>query len=294
MAAETDVRVVSSDVSESAGQSQAVAATASRRDAWLRRRKQSLRRMVVVLVLLAVWQAYVTITDVQSLLFPSPLEVWNALVDDIASTRIPDATFVTVRTLVIGTAAGLSVGFTLAALSILSRPGNDLLAVLTSVFTPLPSIAILPLAMIWFGLSTTALVVVIMNSTIWPVAINTDMGFRSVSPTVQRVGKNLGLSKPRMVVDVLFPAALPYLLSGLKTAWAFGWRTVVAAELVFGVAGGSAGLGWYINESRYFLNTSQVFAGLVVISALGILIDGFFRSLERITVERWGMTAATA
>ena len=99
----------------------------------------------------------------------------------------------------------------------------------------------------------------------------------------------LGLRGPRLVIDVLLPAAMPYILTGLKTAWAFGWRTVVAAELVFGVAGSQGGLGWYINTARYYLQTSQIFAGLVVISVLGIVVEGVFSAIESRTVVRWGM-----
>ena len=133
------------------------------------------------------------------------------------------------------------------------------------MLNPLPSIAVLPLAILWFGLSTTALIVVIANAVIWPIAINVEPGFRTANPTVVAVGRNIGLSGWRLVRDVLMPAALPHTISGLKTGWAFGWRTIIAAELVFGVAGSGGGLGNFINDARYFLRTPDVFAGLVTI-----------------------------
>jgi NitT/TauT family transport system permease protein len=173
--------------------------------------------------------------------------------------------------------------------AVFSQLGHDALSVLSSILNPLPSIAILPLAMIWFGLTPTAIIVVIVQATIWPIAINTDTGFRTISQTTQMVARNLGLHGLRMVVDVMLPAALPHILSGLKAAWAFGWRTVVAAELVFGVAGSAGGLGWYINNARYYLQTANIFAGLVMISILGILVELLFTLIERQTVIRWGM-----
>ena len=130
---------------------------------------------------------------------------------------------------------------------------------------------------------------VVALATIWPVALNTDNGFRTISATTQLAARNLGLRGWKLVVDVLLPAALPAIVTGLKSAWAFGWRTVVAAELVFGVAGSSGGLGWYINNARYFLQTADIFAGLVVISVLGIVVEALFGLLERRTVVRWGM-----
>jgi NitT/TauT family transport system permease protein len=247
---------------------------------------------LILAVLIAAWQAYVTAAQVKPLLFPSPAAVAEALARDLASFSIPRSTLTTLQFLVIGTVVGAALGLLLAAFSITSPVGHDLLAILTSIFNPLPGVAILPLAMIWFGLTPTAIIFVVAYATVWPIAISTDMGFRTVSPTLQMVARTLGLKGFRLVADVLLPAALPHLLSGLKVAWAFGWRTVVAAELVFGVAGAQGGLGWYINTARYFLETPRVFAGLVVISLLGIAVEYAFRLVEFRTIERWGMKKA--
>jgi NitT/TauT family transport system permease protein len=107
------------------------------------------------------------------------------------------------------------------------------------------------------------------------------------------VGRNLGLRGFKLVKDVLMPAALPHTISGLKTGWAFGWRTIIAAELVFGVAGGGGGLGYFINDSRYFLRIPDVFAGLVTIALIGIALDVVFTWIERRTVIKWGMKSGT-
>jgi NitT/TauT family transport system permease protein len=160
------------------------------------------------------------------------------------------------------------------------------------MLNPLPSIAILPLAILWFGLSTTSLIFVIANAVTWPIAINVSMGFRTVNPTVLAAGRNIGLRGWRLVKDVLLPAALPHTIAGLKTGWAFGWRTIIAAELVFGVAGGNGGLGNYINDARYFLRIPEVFAGLVSIALIGIALEYVFTLVERRTVVRWGMKTA--
>ncbi len=110
-----------------------------------------------------------------------------------------------------------------------------------------------------------------------------------------RVGQNIGLSGPRLVWGILLPAAFPYLLTGLKIGWAFAWRTIIAAELVFGVTGSKGGLGWYIYRNRFELNTAEVFAGLLTIIAIGLLVEGLvFHSVERRTVVRWGMQAQGA
>lgn len=252
----------------------------------------AVRYGLTLLVMLAIWQAYVTIAHVSPLLVVAPAAVLQSVWKDLIDGQIPAATAITLRTLLIGIGFGATLGFVFASFAVFSIVGRDVLAVLTAVLNPLPAIAILPLAMIWFGLTPTSIVFVVALATIWPVAINVDAGFRTVSPTLQMVARNLGLRGPRLVLDVLIPAAMPHMLTGLKTAWAFGWRTVVAAELVFGAAGSAGGLGWYINNARYYLLTAQIFGGLLVISILGILVESLFGIVERRTIVKWGMTRA--
>jgi NitT/TauT family transport system permease protein len=93
-----------------------------------------------------------------------------------------------------------------------------------------------------------------------------------------------------LVISILLPAAFPALLAGLKIGWAFAWRTLIAAELVFGVSSGSGGLGWYLFENKNSLQTPEVFGGLLMIIFIGLLVDGvIFSTIERHTVRKWGM-----
>jgi NitT/TauT family transport system permease protein len=251
-----------------------------------------LRYTLISAGLLVAWQLYVSLSGVSPLLVASPLATGQQLVLDISDGQLPSATLATLQNLAVGMVLSIVLGLVLASLSTFTRFGRDLLTVLTALLSPLPGIAILPLAMLWFGLTPSAIIAVIVLSGIWPIAANTDTGFRTIGATTRMVALNLGLSKVRTITDVFLPAALPHLLSGLRLAWAFGWRTVVGAEIVFGVAGSTEGLGWYINNARYFLNPPAIFAGLVVISALGIVLDALFLLIERNTVEKWGMKQA--
>jgi NitT/TauT family transport system permease protein len=104
------------------------------------------------------------------------------------------------------------------------------------------------------------------------------------------VGRNYGLKGPRFVAKILIPAALPSILTGLKIGWAFAWRTLIAAELVFGVSSGKGGLGWYIFENKNMLDIPAVFAGLFTVILIGLLVENvIFRNIEAVTVRRWGM-----
>ncbi len=171
-----------------------------------------------------------------------------------------------------------------------TRIGADFLETLTAMFNPLPSIALLPLAMVWFGLGDFSIEFVLIHAVLWSVALNTYIGFRAVSPTWRMVGQNYGLSHLLLVMRILIPGAFPNILAGLKIGWAFSWRTVIAAELVFGSSSGRGGVGWYIYQNKNLLEIPQVFAGLLSVILFGFFVENVvFRTIERRTVVRWGM-----
>lgn len=247
------------------------------------------RRSLIVVTLALAWEVYGR--WVQSpLLFPTFLDTLQALLDGVLSGVIPQRLVVTLQTLVIGYAIGLVLAGMLTTLAVTTRIGTDLLATLTSMFNPLPAIALLPLALLWFGLGQPSLVFVIIHSVLWAVALNMQTGFLAVSETLRMAGRTFGLRGLRFVFGILLPAAFPSILAGLKIGWAFAWRTLIAAELVFGVSSGRGGLGWYIFENRNLLDTPSVFAGLLTVMAVGLFIESVvFRVIENRTVRRWGM-----
>ena len=201
-----------------------------------------------------------------------------------------DSIGTSMRVLLIGYASGLLLAAILSVLAITTRVGNDVLETLTAMFSPLPAIALLPLALIWFGLGIGSIVFVLIHSVLWPVALNTHSGFRSVSSTLRMVGRNYGLRGLPYVGLILIPAAFPSILAGLKIGWAFAWRTLIAAELVFGVTSGTGGLGWYIYQNKNSLEIPSVFAGLLSVIVVGLLVDNLiFRVVEARTIQRWGM-----
>jgi NitT/TauT family transport system permease protein len=131
---------------------------------------------------------------------------------------------------------------------------------------------------------------VLVHSVLWPFALATFTGFQSVPDTHRLVGRNYGLTGVRYVALILIPSASPSIISGLKIGWAFAWRTLIAAELVFGVSASKGGLGWFIFRNRNELFTDKVFAGLATVIMIGLAVEfGLFRVLEAATVRRWGL-----
>ena len=249
----------------------------------------AVRKCLLLLMLATVWQVYSTVLN-NPLLFPKFSDTLGAFYDNIMNGVLLQRGWFSIKVLLMRYAAGLFLAGTLTAFAITSRIGNDFLETLTSMFNPLPAIALLPLALIWFGLGNGSLVFVLIHSVLWPVALNTHSGFMSVSQTMRMVGRNYGLSGPRYVAKILIPAAFPSILTGMKIGWAFAWRTLIAAELVFGVSSGSGGLGWFIYENKNQLEIANVFAGLFSVIIIGLFVENFiFRNIELKTVRKWGM-----
>lgn len=247
------------------------------------------RKLLIALVLLAAWQGLATVMD-NSLLLPTATDTLRAFLHGMVSGELLLKAGNSLSMLLKGYALGVFCALVLTSLAVSTRLGRDVLSLLTTMFNPLPSIALLPIALLWFGLGENSILFVLVHSVLWPLALSTFSGFQSVSPTLRMTGRNYGLRGVKLVLFVLIPAAMPAILSGLRVGWAFAWRTAIAAELVFGTSSGSGGLGWYIYENRNELNTDQVFAGLIAVVVIGLIVEHVvFDTLERLTVRRWGM-----
>jgi NitT/TauT family transport system permease protein len=248
-----------------------------------------LRKIFILVVLAGAWEIYGRWLD-NPLLVPPFSAAVQALIADIADGVIPARALSSIQVLLVGFAAGTILAGLLTVFAISTRIGTDFLETMTAMFNPLPAIALLPLALIWFGLGAGSLVFVLVHSVMWAVALNTLAGFRGVSMTVRMVGRNYNLKGLRFVGRILIPAAFPSILAGLKIGWAFAWRTLIAAELIFGVSSGKGGIGWYIFENKNQLNIPEVFAGLLTIILIGLAVENVvFRFIEIRTVQRWGM-----
>jgi NitT/TauT family transport system permease protein len=248
-----------------------------------------LRKLLILVVLALIWEAYGRALN-NDLLFPTFSATARAFFDAILSGVLPARAWASIKVLLMGYACGVVLAALLTALAIMSRIGTDFLETMTSMFNPLPAIALLPLALIWFGLGNGSLIFVLVHSVTWAIALNTHSGFLSVSNTLKMVGRNYGLTGPRYIWKILIPAAFPSILTGLKIGWAFAWRTLIAAELVFGVSSGKGGLGWFIFENKNTLDIPNVFAGLLTVIIIGLVIENvIFRTIENQTIGRWGM-----
>ncbi|EME00659.1 MULTISPECIES: ABC transporter permease [Stutzerimonas stutzeri subgroup] len=248
-----------------------------------------LRKALILIALALIWELAARYQG-NDLLLPSFLQTARAFFEGIGSGELLEKVAISLSVLVKGYLVGIALAFALTTLAVSTQLGRDLLSTLTSMFNPLPAIALLPLSLLWFGLGENSLIFVLVHSVLWALALNTYAGFLGVSETQRMAGRNYGLKGLRFVLFILIPAALPSILAGLKIGWAFAWRTLIAAELVFGASSGKGGLGWYIFQNRNELYTDKVFAGLAAVILIGLLVENLvFATVERLTVKRWGM-----
>ena len=247
------------------------------------------RKTAILVFLMVVWEVGARMLGNEQL-FPTCVATDVAFVRGVASGELIHKVWASLKVLLIGYWAGIALAAVLTAIGIASKIGTDFLETLTSMFNPLPAIALLPIALIWFGLGNGSLVFVLVHSVLWAVALNTHSGFLAVSNTMRMVGRNYGLGGFTYVTKILIPAAFPSILTGLKIGWAFAWRTLIASELVFGVSSGSGGLGWFIYENKNMLEIPNVFAGLLTVILIGLVVENLvFRTIENNTVRKWGM-----
>lgn len=189
-----------------------------------------------------------------------------------------------------GLLIGAGIALACSVLSIRFEGFGAVYQAIVALCDPLPGIALMPLAILWFGTGAGSIVFLIVHSVVWPLSRSLTEGFCATPAMYLEIGRNIGLGRLGLMRAIYLPASLSYALLGLKTGWARAWRAVISAEMVFGMAGGKAGIGWYIFTARYQMDTAGAFASLVVIIAASLAVEyGFFRTIERLTLKRWGM-----
>ena len=247
------------------------------------------KQLLVLFVLLLIWEAIVRIDHINPLILPAPSRIARKFFELLGNGTLLTAAWNTFFVLLESVAIGTAIAIVLAAIGVFTSLGGLVLRTLASVMNPLPGVALLPLVIIWLGFGHVSMIVVVLNTVVWVVAINLYTGFQTTPLTLRRVARSLELSSFAMLRDVYLPSAIPSALTGLRMAWSYGWRTIISVELVLGATSGQSGLGTMIYSARYNFDTDELFSGLVAIVLIGFAIEQMIRYVERKTAVRWGM-----
>lgn len=221
------------------------------------------------------------------LVFPSPHEVGNALLAGVRDRSIPIAVLASMQRMVVGyvlsVIVGVMLGIALERWVWLDNSVGSFVMGLQS----LPSICWLPLALLWFGLNERAILFVVVMGALFTITTATQDGIRSVPPLLVQAGRTLGASRGKLYFEVIIPAALPSILTGLKAGWSFAWRSLMAGELLYS----DLGLGRILTTGRELGDMALVLATIVVIIGVGMVANAiFFNSIESAVRRRWGLT----
>jgi len=236
-------------------------------------------------VLLIVWAVGWEIARPALVTLPSPLEVWQTVRRLWDSGQLQANTSASMYRWALGFGVGVVSGLVFGFVAGLSPLIARMVEPVVSFFMSISGIVWLPIAIVWFGLGTPTVVFIIWNSVFFLIFANTVLGVRSVAPVLEDGVRTLGASRVHIVTRVLIPGALPHILEGLRSGLGFGWRALIAAEII----GAISGLGAMIYQAKEFLRSDVIVAGVIIIAAIGLSLDALLGLVERRTVERWGL-----
>ncbi len=240
------------------------------------------------ITLLWIWHLLVLAKVWSPVLLPDPISVWEYLKGAAEDGTLVQASMVTMRRLLAGYVVGIAVGLPLGLLTARFKFCEDTIGVLALGLQTLPSVCWVPLALLWFGQTETAMLFVVIMGTLWSVIIATDNGVGNVPPIFARAARTMGSKGLHTWFRVILPASLPFIVSGMKQGWAFAWRSLMAAEIYVTILTGF-GLGYLLHYGRELNAMDQVIGVMLVIVVIGLLVDKIvFAPWERFLHRRWG------
>ena len=250
--------------------------------------KRTLVATVFFLALVLIWQAATMTGRWSPVLLPPPQAVIEYLWDALQDGTLIEGTRVTLQRLLIGYAIGIVIGLPLGLLTSTSDYFQDTVGALALGLQTLPSVCWVPLALLWFGQTETAMLFIVVMGTVWSVVLATNTGARTIPPIYACAGRTVGSEGFDKWTRVILPAALPFVVSGMKQGWAFAWRSLMAAEIFVTILTGF-GLGHLLQYGRELSAMDQVIGIMVVIVLIGLIADkALFSPWERFLHRRWG------
>src|SRR3954468_13425726 len=238
--------------------------------------------------LIAAWWIVTELQVFPRAFLPGPAEVVRSFGSLVYTGVLPEYLQDSLVRLAVGSFWGIALGIPLGILVGLSHRAHRALWPLLMFFQAIGDIAWLPILVIWFGYGLTTMTVVIVYTVIFPVILNTVLGVRSIPINMHRAALSLGASRTRMLWEVVLPGALPNIMTGLRNGLGYGWRALIATEIIVG----TSGIGFLMFDARRAGSVVEILLGMVVLGLLWYAVDGgILAPLERRTVQRWGLVA---
>jgi NitT/TauT family transport system permease protein len=234
-------------------------------------------RILLILAVLAVWEAVVRVFDIPSFILPPPSNVFMALYRGFASTMYFGHIATTLMETFLGFVVGCTMAFTLGVAVALSRRTEYFLYPFIVMFQAMPKVALAPIIIIWFGLGITSKVVTAALVAFFPLLVNTIVGLRSSEEDRVNLMRSLAASRWQIFWMLQLPNAMPYIFAGLEIAMIFALLGAIVAELV----GAESGLGMLIQSMNFTMDVAGQFSVLLILSALGLILNGIVTAFRR-------------
>jgi taurine transport system permease protein len=249
-------------------------------------RVPALRAFVPFIPILALWAIVAEMEIFPRAFFPGPVEVVRSFMTLTYKGILPAYLEDSLVRLVVGALAGMALGIPLGILVGLSATAHRVLWPVLLFFQAIGDIAWLPILLIWFGFGLTTMTFIIVYTVLFPVVLNTVLGVRSVPVDMHRAAQSLGASRARILWEVVLPGALPNIITGLRNGLGYGWRALIAAEMIVG----TSGIGFMMFDARRAGSVVEIMLGMIVLGLLWYVVDAWILApIERATGERWGM-----
>jgi taurine transport system permease protein len=244
--------------------------------------------LVPFIPLVAAWWIVTALEIFPRVFFPGPVEVAKSFVTLTWKGILPDYLQDSVIRLVVGAFWGIALGIPLGILVGVSQRAYKALWPVLLFFQAIGDIAWLPILVIWFGYGLTTMTFVIVYTVIFPVVLNTVLGVRSIPIAMHRAALSLGASKPRLLWEVVLPGALPNIVTGLRNGLGYGWRALIAAEIIVG----TSGIGFLMFDARRAGSVVEILLGMIILGILWYIVDSWILApIERATGQRWGLVS---
>ena len=247
----------------------------------------ALRRILFIVLIAVIWEVTSRVSGLPDFMFPSLLLVLETLFTGLIDGQITEAVIKSIGRILLGFSIALLLGLVFGYLIWRYKLVEDTLGFLVTALQSIPSIVWFPLAIIWFGLNEFAILFIVTIGATWTMTLNASSGFKNVPSLYQRVAKTYGSGGFHFLRTVIIPASVPQLLSGMRIAWAFSWRALMAGELL----ASSGGLGQLLDAGRSLGQMDLVISVMIIIAVIGTIMDQLiFLRLERSVQRKWGIS----
>jgi len=249
------------------------------------------QRFLFIVCIIILWEVVYAFRIFPELLFPSIRTIILSFIKGIINRQYLIMTMNSMFLIFKGLILGTIIALVLTWFSLINKIFLNIVDNIVIIMNPIPGLAIFPLVILWFGLGTNAMTVILIHSVLWGLLLNLLAGINSIPKIYTEIGLNLELTKFRMFKDIYLPASIPFFIPGLKAALARAWRSAIAVELVAGIMVNNAGLGWLMNYQRSVLDIPGLFSTIFIIIIIGIFLEEVvFKVLERVTIKKWGIS----